>query len=204
MNLLKKTNLYFAILISVLTIILQCSPEKDIIESKSHLTEEQREELRQRRKYLNNLVKDSYDIQMFSSSKEEAVNNFLEAVRTEKPDEIKKHLITKEEYATMLWPNYPEKQTLDLGSAIEDRWVLISMRMNIGLADLKDLLGGRKKGSYKITEYNWKPEINNRGVFREHLLKSIKITVAGKEVINESITFVLEYKGMFKVAGLGR
>jgi hypothetical protein len=190
-------------LTAILTVLISSCSE-DPIDSKSYLTPEQKTELRERRNHLKSLQKSEYSFQAFSSTREEAIGDLLEVIRQDQTNAMDRYLITKTEYETMLWPNFPEEQTLSLGNTFENYWAYQETRRTIGVTDLSRLLKGLKKDDYTVEELKWDPEVRRYGVFSGHILKSITLKIKNKTIENKSIRFVAEYKGKFKVAGLSR
>ncbi|MCB1179754.1 MAG: hypothetical protein KDK36_19410 [Leptospiraceae bacterium] len=143
-------------------------------------------------------IKDHYEIQDSSSSKEKAIEKFLNSIALGKKDI---YSCSKEEYLEMFLPNSVDEKTLTAGMEPEKAWEITKFRRDSALQSLESKILNK---NFVIQDIKWKRENRELHNLIGHQVGSVIINSNNNEITIEEIKLVIEHNNQFKVCVYAR
>ena len=142
-------------------------------------------------------IKNDYNIENSSKSKEEAVQIFLYSISQGNQEQ---YIYNKNEYLDIFLPNSIDENTLISQMEPDKAWQITELRRINAFQSLKNILF---KKEFKILEIQWKDNRSLKSLIG-YPIGNIKIEVSGIIHNIEEIKLVLEHKSKFKVCVISK
>ena len=150
-----------------------------------------------------NLVTDKIELKNSSSSRDEAVITFLQAVADNDWTRADQLTFDKEEYLSIYHPAIREFPSIVSKMTAEEAWPMVELRRQVGLDKLRQKLTGKKITKVEYMYRKGRPEYQRLGNLLLWMPDAIKVYYANGEMeIIEQISTIAENHGRYKVSAL--
>ncbi|MCB1155911.1 MAG: hypothetical protein H7A25_07545 [Leptospiraceae bacterium] len=158
------------------------------------------EQIRKDQEELRSRIKEDYKLQNASSSRDEAIKQFLKEFSQKGVQDDYKTLFSLKEFEDIILPNSLGTNALVAHTTIKKAMDMVSLRRKTGLARLYQKIGNH---SFVIQSIEWRKDVRKLNTVNGHIIESIYLLIDEKQVKLDELKLVIENKGKFKLSTLG-